>query len=294
MASYLIFSITYFHVFKGLTIRKRVDCKIDPVTMWYQALWRQKATYYFYEVYNEFVIVFKKLLFGENTTRLSLEATTFLNKRGTLEKMENYNVIRIFGSRESPFFLPYYISDKIFIIEVARKYRFWLHFFNEKRKRQFIPFPWKIGEIILRGIAKIDEYSTHLNQFNLKYAEKIRGFDPSHIFLDHMTSVGFNNAFTNTLMFEEEEEGNTHDVPMQSVDDIETMVSSTTQYKQRGKGSNEKGTQSPMDLQKSSPTQKQVFKQQHHNKKRFQRVIWVVGVIKTLHKEKLKIPISSK
>jgi hypothetical protein len=30
MASYLIFSITYFHVFKGLTIGKRVDCKIDP------------------------------------------------------------------------------------------------------------------------------------------------------------------------------------------------------------------------------------------------------------------------
>ena len=138
--------------------------------MRYQALWRYRYTYYFYEVYNEFLIVFKKLLFGENTTRLSLEAMAFLNKRGTLEKMENYNVIRIFGSRESPFSLPYYILEKIFIIEVARKYKFWLHFFNEKIKRQFIPLPWKIREIILRGIAKIDEYSTHLDQFNLKHA----------------------------------------------------------------------------------------------------------------------------
>jgi hypothetical protein len=77
--------------------------------------------------------------------------------------MENYYVIQIFCSRESPFFLPYYISDKIFMIEVSRKYRFWLHFFNEKRKRQFIPLPWKIGEITIRGITKIEEYSTHLN-----------------------------------------------------------------------------------------------------------------------------------
>jgi hypothetical protein len=34
----------------------------------------------------------------------------------------------------------------------------------------------------------------------------MRGFDPSHIFFDHMTSIGFNNASANTLMFEEEEE----------------------------------------------------------------------------------------
>jgi hypothetical protein len=45
-----------------------------------------------------------------------------------------------------------------------------------------------------------------------------------------MTSVGFNNAFTNTLMFEEEED-NTHDVPVHSLDDIQAMVSSTSQYK---------------------------------------------------------------
>jgi hypothetical protein len=31
-ASYFILSITYFHMFKGLTISKRVDCKIKPIT----------------------------------------------------------------------------------------------------------------------------------------------------------------------------------------------------------------------------------------------------------------------
>jgi hypothetical protein len=78
MSSYLIFSITYCHVFKGLHLSKQVNCKIDPVQMWYPALWKQKAMYHFYEVHNAFISSFKKLIFGPNTSRLSLEATTFL------------------------------------------------------------------------------------------------------------------------------------------------------------------------------------------------------------------------
>jgi hypothetical protein len=151
-------------------------------------------------VYNEFVTVFKKLLFGDNTSRLSSEAVTFLNKRGTLEKMENHNVIRIFCSRENPSFLSYYVSDKLFITEVARQYGFWLHFFHEKRKRKFILLPWKVGEIVLRNMNKIDEFLTHFNHLNLKYENKIKGFDPSNISMDHMQSVGFSSAFTQTIL----------------------------------------------------------------------------------------------
>jgi len=77
----------------------------------------------------------KKIIFGENTSRLSLEVSTFLNKRGTIEKMENYNVVRIYCSHEIPNFPPYYISDKIFSIHIARQYRFWFHLFHEKRKK---------------------------------------------------------------------------------------------------------------------------------------------------------------
>jgi len=49
--------------------------------------------------------------------------------------MENYNVIRIFGSKENPSFLPCHISDRIFVTEIARQYDYWLHFFHEKRKK---------------------------------------------------------------------------------------------------------------------------------------------------------------
>jgi hypothetical protein len=69
-----------------LNIWKRVNCDIDPVTMCYQALWRKNVAHYFYEVYNEFIYVFKKLVFGENKSRLSHEALTFLDKKGIMEK----------------------------------------------------------------------------------------------------------------------------------------------------------------------------------------------------------------
>jgi hypothetical protein len=44
--------------------------------------------------------------------------------RGVMEKMEDYDVIMVFCSTEKPIFLPYYVSDKLFFIEIALKYRF--------------------------------------------------------------------------------------------------------------------------------------------------------------------------
>jgi len=56
-------------------------------------------------------------------------------------------------------------------------------FFMKMGKKQFMSPPWKICEIILRGIFKIYEYVPYSDQFNLKFAEEIKGFDPHHIFL---------------------------------------------------------------------------------------------------------------
>jgi hypothetical protein len=134
MASYLVFSIVYCCQFPNLTINKRVNCEIDPVTFWYQALWRHKTSLYFYELYYDFVLVFKGLLFGENTPRISNQANKLLEKKGMIEQMENDSVIEIFCSKENPSFLPYNVSENLFITEVAMKYNFWLHLFHEKRK----------------------------------------------------------------------------------------------------------------------------------------------------------------
>jgi hypothetical protein len=70
MASYLVFTIVYCCQFPKLTICKRVKHEIDLVTLWYQALWRHGTFLHFYEVYNDFVLVFKEQLFGKNTPRI--------------------------------------------------------------------------------------------------------------------------------------------------------------------------------------------------------------------------------
>jgi hypothetical protein len=117
-------------------------------------------------------------LLGENTPRISYQATRFLEKKGTMEKMENHSIIRIFCLKDNPSFLPYHVYDKLFITEVERQYNFWSHFFHEKRKKKFIPLPWKIGEFMFRNINKIDEFANHFNNVSLKYAERIKGLDP--------------------------------------------------------------------------------------------------------------------
>jgi hypothetical protein len=195
MASYMIFSIVYCCQFPNLTISKRVNHEIDLVTLWYQALWIHKTPLYFYEVYNDFVSFFKRLLLGENTSRISEQANRFLEKKGMIEQMDNHGVIRIFFFKENHSFLPDHVSNKLFITKVERQYKFSLHFFHEERKKKFIPLPWKIGNFMFRNINKIDEFANHFNNVNLKYVEKIKGFDPNKIFLEHMLSVVFRNSF---------------------------------------------------------------------------------------------------
>jgi hypothetical protein len=159
MSSYLIFSLTYLHVFNGFSLAKNINYKFNLVQIWYPPLWKPKSTYHFYEVNNVFIYSFKNLIFGPNASRLSLEATSFLYKRGSFESMESFSVIILYLSHDKSSYLPYYVSDKIFVVEICNQYKFWDHFFNEKRKTQSIPLPWKIGEITIKGIMHLDDIS---------------------------------------------------------------------------------------------------------------------------------------
>jgi hypothetical protein len=88
-------------------------------------------------------------------------------------------------------------------VEVCRKYKSWAHFFNEKRKKQFIPLPWKIGEIIVKHISHLDELAGHLDQLGLKEVELVEGFDPNDMFTAHMASIGYSSYFTKIEQFKE-------------------------------------------------------------------------------------------
>jgi hypothetical protein len=100
MSSYLVFAIAQLCRFSQLSLSKNVDCEFHPVTFWYQALWKHKDSHCFYEVFNGFLSIFKVLLLGEDAPRIYEHATSFLDKKGTLEHLDNYIVIRFFGSME--------------------------------------------------------------------------------------------------------------------------------------------------------------------------------------------------
>jgi hypothetical protein len=93
----------------------------------------------------------------------------------------------------------------MFVVEVCRQYRLWAHFFLEKRKRKFIPLPWRIGEIVLKSITNIDEFLVEFDKLNLKLADEVKGFNPNQMFMNHMIYVGYSVSFTNTFLFGEEE-----------------------------------------------------------------------------------------
>jgi hypothetical protein len=152
-----------------------------------------------YEVYDVFVSPFKKFIFGNSASILSLDAATFLDKRGSFEENENYSIIKVNFSREAPICLPFYVSDKIIVIEVCR--RFWEHFFYERKKNQFISLPWKIGEITLKNASKIDEYAIEFYKYNFKMENQIKGFKPDQFFMNHMTSISFSVSYANTYLF---------------------------------------------------------------------------------------------
>ena len=120
MTSYLIYVISYGHVFEDFPREKNIDFNMEPVYAWYLSLYRHKAQNNFYLVHNNFISKFKKLIFGPSTSILSLEAATFLSRKGVFETSEEFTVIRLFKCEENPFPLPFYVSDKLFVEEMCK------------------------------------------------------------------------------------------------------------------------------------------------------------------------------
>jgi len=229
MSSYLIFMIAHYCTFPKLSMCKKLSYEFDPVTFWYQTLWRHKASHHFYEFFNDFVSIFKGLIFVNDFPWMPDQASKFLDKKGTLEQMKNYNFISIFGSKENPSFLPCHIYDTMFVAEIERQYTYWLQFFHEKWKKQLMPLPWKVGDFIFRNMNKIEKFTGHFHSLNFKYDEKVKGFDPNGIFVEHLLVVSFFNSFINVILNEDED--NASGSPLHDTDGLETILNTNESYK---------------------------------------------------------------
>jgi hypothetical protein len=115
-------------VFEYFPREKHVDFKLEPFYVWYSILYRHKYQYDFYLVHNNFISEFKKLIFDNNTSRVSLEGTSFLFGKGAYEISKEFIVSILFGNKDNPFLLPLYVSDKLFVREMCKQYKTWAHF----------------------------------------------------------------------------------------------------------------------------------------------------------------------
>jgi hypothetical protein len=131
---------------------------------------------------------------------------------------------------------------------VCRQYKYWAHFFNEKRKKQFIPFPWRVGEIVVKHISHLDEFVVQLDQLSLKEAQAIKGFDPKDSFSAHMSLVGYSSYFSKSEQFEEGGGDNQNLLEAsieETLNDIEELESTNECYRKRGRETTNKNPNSP-------------------------------------------------
>jgi hypothetical protein len=120
----------------------------------------------------------------------------------------------------------------------------------KREKGQFIPLPWKVVDFTFRTMNKIDGFVGHFHSFNLKCVEKVKGFDPDGIFVEHLLVVGFNSSFTDTILNEDED--NALVIPARDTDNLETILNTNDSYKQKRKGLGEKTAQSSTTTTKNT------------------------------------------
>jgi hypothetical protein len=136
-----------------------------------------------------------------------------------------------------------------------------------KKKNQFIPLPWKVGEFVLKNVNKIDEFAVHSSISNLEYAKIIRGFDPYNIFRQHLQTLGLGDWFFKKHLPENRDSAD--NAPASDANDLDAVQSYTKLYTQQGKGPTDKSIQSKNNTPKSM-TSRSIAPTAHHDNKETQ------------------------
>jgi hypothetical protein len=81
-----------------------------------------------------------------------------------------------------------------------------------------------------KKINKIDKFTSHFKNLNLKYVESLKGFDLNGIFLEHLLVVGFSNTFIHRRLTEDNDSDENN--PASGDCDVETLQRTTELYRQ--------------------------------------------------------------
>jgi hypothetical protein len=117
---------------------------------------------------------------------------------------------------------------------------------------------------MFRNVNKIEEFAGHFNNLNLRYAVRLRGFDPNEIFVEHLLSFCFKKSFIHTLLNEDKD--NDENTPAPDAGDLETLQSTNELHKQQGKDPGENSVQSPAATPKSTKS-RSIAPKAHPSKK---------------------------
>jgi hypothetical protein len=98
-----------------------------------------------------------------------------------------------------------------------RQYKTWAHFFYDRRKKQFIPLPWKIEEFTLKHITHLNEIIGNHEQLGLNEAKFVKGFELEKKITTYMALIDYSSYFTNFEQFQEGGRDNL-DLPKIAVD----------------------------------------------------------------------------
>jgi hypothetical protein len=117
---------------------------------------------------------------------------------------------------------------------------------------------------VFKNVNEIDEFAMHSSNFNLRYAENLRGFDPDNIFRKHLQTLGFSNCFFKKPLSENKDTGD--NAFASDANNLDTLQSNTKLYMQQGKGPGDKSVQSANNTPKST-TFRSITPTTHHNNK---------------------------
>jgi hypothetical protein len=122
--------------------------------------------------------------------------------------------------------------------------------------RKFIPFPWRVGEIIVNHISHLYEFAGQFDQIGLKEAKYIDGFDPNGLFSTHMSMVGHSSYFYKFEQFQEGGGGDNQNLLDTSVDkslnDIKELYRTNECYRKKGREVTNKTPNFPSVSQRST------------------------------------------
>lgn len=76
--------------------------------------------------------------------------------------------------------------------------------FEQENKKQFISFPFTVGEVTTKNTSHADILVNSLDAVNLGEAKTIEGFDRGKIFNEHLDSIKYGKLFPRSRYQSEE------------------------------------------------------------------------------------------